>query len=92
MISAFDPDLLLTLKGYRLTTAEIIYFLPDYPDLLQTYIWQNLDHSPDYPQLHAFLAFWEKNIEGRLFSVKVVQSDHIEIPKPRFAKAEIVLH
>jgi len=27
------------LNGYRLTTAEIIYRVPDHLDLLQTYVW-----------------------------------------------------
>ena len=33
----------LQLRGYRLTTAEIIYHLPDHPALLQSFIWQDLD-------------------------------------------------
>ena len=33
----------LMLKGYRLTTAEILYRMPDHPDLLQTFLWQELD-------------------------------------------------
>ena len=35
--------LLRQLQGHRLTTAEIIYRLPDHPALLQTYVWQGLD-------------------------------------------------
>jgi len=60
------PDLLLELKGYRLTTAEIIYCLPDYPELLQTFIWQSLDISPDFPRLQTFLIFWENALIGFL--------------------------
>ena len=86
------PDLLLELKGYRLTTAEIIYCLPDYPELLQTFIWQSLDISPDFPRLQTFLIFWEKNIEGRLFSVKVAQAESLEGSKTQFAKGEFILH
>src|SRR6266581_4681389 len=59
-------ELALQLKDYRLTTAEILYHLPDHPTLLQTYIWQSLDQAPRYPELHKFLAFWEKNLEGKL--------------------------
>lgn len=59
------------LDGYRLTTAEIIYRLPDHPALLQSYIWQDYDLSPRFPVLHRFLGFWEKNIEGRLHQVRV---------------------
>ena len=57
--------------GYRLTTAEITYHLPDHPSLLQTYIWQEFDIAPQYPRLQDFLQFWLKEIEGKLHSVKV---------------------
>lgn len=59
------------LQGYRLTTAEILYRLPDHPALLQSYIWQELDIAPRYPVLHKFLDFWERELEGRLHSVRV---------------------
>ena len=39
------------LKGYRLTTAEILYHMPDHPALLQTFIWQELDIAPKFPVL-----------------------------------------
>src|SRR5437588_13133048 len=64
----------LQLQGYRLTTAEIIYRLPDYPALLQSFIWQKFDLAPDYPELRRFLEFWSANIEGKLHSVNVRQS------------------
>jgi len=64
----------LQLQGYRLTTAEILYRLPDHPALLQSFIWQNLDLAPRFPVLNRFLEFWEKNIEGRLHSVIVANT------------------
>ncbi|MCB1539184.1 MAG: aspartate-semialdehyde dehydrogenase, partial [Alphaproteobacteria bacterium] len=36
-------DIELLLHDYRLTTAEIFYHMPDYPALLQTYVWQDYD-------------------------------------------------
>ena len=59
------------LDSYRLTTAEILYHLPDHPAMLQTFIWQDLDLAPSYPVLTKFLDFWEREIEGRLHSVRV---------------------
>lgn len=59
------------LRGYRLTTAEILYHLPDHPAVLQSYVWQDLDIAPKFPVLHRFLNFWEREIEGRLHSVRV---------------------
>jgi uncharacterized protein Usg len=61
-------------REYRLTTAEIIYRMPDHPDLLQSFIWQKLDLAPDFPELRRFLEFWSRNIEGKLHSVKVGQA------------------
>ena len=46
------------IKDYRLTTAEIVYRLPDHPAILQSYVWQAMDIAPDYPALHKFLSFW----------------------------------
>ena len=63
-----------TLRDYRLTTAEIIYRLPDHPDLLQSFIWQKLDVAPDYPELQRFLEFWSRNLDGKLHSVRVGQA------------------
>jgi uncharacterized protein Usg len=59
------------LRGWRLTTAEILYRMPDHPSLLQSYIWQELDKAPDFPELHRFLEFWERRLDGKLHSVTV---------------------
>ena len=61
----------LQLKGYRLTTAEITYRLPDHRDLLQIYVWQQYDLAPRFPELAKFLDFWTGNLEGPIHSVKV---------------------
>jgi uncharacterized protein Usg len=67
------------LQDYRLTTAEIIYRLPDHPTLLQSFIWQELDIAPRFPILHKFLHFWETKLEGKLYLVKVA---HHALIKP----------
>ena len=72
-------QLYLQLKGFRLATAEILYHLPDHPDLLQSYIWQEYDHIPDFPVLHNFLEFWEKNLDGKVHSVKLVCVESIKV-------------
>ena len=70
-------DSLIQLRTRVLTTAEILYYFPDYPDLLQQYIWQDYDLAPQFPTLKQFLGFWEKNIEGRLHSVRVTNAGAI---------------
>jgi len=59
------------LAGLGLTTAVILYRLPDYPSLLQTYVWQDYDVHPSFPRLTEFLDFWSRNLDGKLFRVTV---------------------
>lgn len=63
---------------YKLTTAEILYGFPDYPDLLQTYLWQDMDLAPEFPRLTKFLTFWEKNLDGKLHSVRIADASIAE--------------
>ncbi|MCI5050253.1 MAG: usg protein [Rickettsiales bacterium] len=82
----------MLLEQYRLTTAEILYRLPDHPDLLQTYVWQELDLAPKFPVLNDFLSFWEREIEGKLHSVRV---DHMALIEPTdwlASKSPIMIH
>ncbi|MBN8521526.1 MAG: Usg family protein [Alphaproteobacteria bacterium] len=81
-------DFIIQLKDYRLTTAEILYHLPDYPAFLQSFIWQDYDRAPSFPNLHKFLNFWEREIEGKLHSVKVDAQTLITPGKTRFIEAE----
>ena len=85
-------ELFRQLNDYRLTTAEILYRLPDHPALLQTYIWQDYDLAPRYPELRRFLAFWEKNLDGPLHSVKVANIPIIKPAETRFADICLTLH
>ena len=67
-----DRDMQAQLKGWSLTTAEIMYRMPDYRDLLQTFIWQNYDVAPRFPRLIGFLNFWARNLDGPLHTVRVM--------------------
>jgi len=67
------------LAGYGLTTAHILYRLPDHPGLIQSYVWQEFDLHPHFPQLRKFLDFWTSKLEGPLHSVTVA---HCKLIKP----------
>lgn len=82
----------LQLEGYRLTTAEILYHLPDHPHLLQSFIWQEFDLAPRFPVLRRFLDFWAHNIEGRLHSVKLAQAPLLVPARVRHAQVSFSLH
>jgi uncharacterized protein Usg len=80
------------LDGYRLTTAEIIYRLPDHPALLQSYIWQDFDLAPRFPVLQKFLAFWERSLDGRLHEVRVGAARLITRGEMRINASLFTLH
>jgi uncharacterized protein Usg len=61
----------IEIAGFGLTTASILYRLPDFPELLQTFVWQRYDIAPRFPELQRFIDFWEREIEGALHSVTV---------------------
>ena len=78
--------------AYRLTTAEILYHLPDHPHLLQSFVWQQMDLAPDFPALHRFLDFWHRGIVARLHSVTVVQTPILTRAELRHASISLQLH
>lgn len=85
-------NLILQLRDFRLTTAEILYHMPDHPGLLQTYLWQELDQAPDYPVLRRFLDFWQRNLDGKLHSVRLTSQTLITPGELRHAAADFRLH
>lgn len=87
-----QSDLALQLKGFALTTAEILYRLPDHPSLIQSYVWQDYDQSPLFPRLKGFLVFWSRNLEGRLYRVTVAHKALIQPHELKFTGSELHLH
>lgn len=66
-ISMTETEMLL--RGYGLTTAELFYRMPDYQNVLNSFVWQEYDLAPDHPRLFKFIDFWQREIEGPLHSV-----------------------
>ena len=85
-------NLILQLQDYRLTTAEILYHLPDHPQLLQSFLWQEYDLAPHFPELNRFLQFWSREIEGKLHSVRVGSKKLITAEDIGHARAEYLLN
>jgi uncharacterized protein Usg len=74
-------DLARQLAGWRQTTAEILYRMPDYPALVQTYVWQDLDRWHDdprltYPRLRRFCEWWNPNLDGPIVQGSPVFEGH----------------
>ena len=80
------------LAGFSLTTAEILYRLPDHPSLLQSFIWQEYDVHPRFPRLQTFLDFWARNLDGKLFKVMVAHKKLIAPAELKLVGTEFRLH
>jgi uncharacterized protein Usg len=80
------------LAGFSLTTAEILYRMPDHPALLQSFIWQEYDVHPRFPRLRTFLDFWDRNLDGKLFKVMVAHNKLITPAELRLVGEEYRLH
>jgi uncharacterized protein Usg len=80
------------IPDWRLTTAEILYRMPDHPAVLQTFVWQKVDQAPNFPELHGFLEFWRREIEGALHSVRVASAALWRPAEFTLTEGELRLH
>lgn len=87
-----DLETFVRIPDWHLTTAEILYHRPDHPTLLQSFVWQKLDLAPAFPELHRFLDFWRRDIEGRLHSVRVASAALTRPAEFRYAEGQFNLH
>lgn len=87
-----NREFLLQLKGYGLTTAEIHYYMPDHPGLLQLFVWQTYDVAPRFPVLNGFLDHWRREIEAALHSVRIAHAHLIGPTEWRAVDGVISIH
>ena len=87
-----DRNFVSQLNGYSLTTAEILYHMPDHKTLLQSYIWQDYDRVPELPRLRKFLDFWTENLDGPLHSVRYSAKALISPNEWRHVDGELLLN
>ena len=57
-----------------IVTINVLYWMPDYTHILQEFIWQTADISPEYPRVHRFLNYWHDNIEAVISEVNIADN------------------
>lgn len=87
-----DKDFRRQLVGYSLATAEIFYRMPDARGILQTFVWQQYDMAPRFPELRRFLDFWTRELDGPIHSVRLAHSALIRPAEFRFTDHEFTVH
>jgi uncharacterized protein Usg len=87
-----DRAFLAQMAGYGLSTVEIHYYMPDHRSLLQQFVMQQYDVAPHFPELDRFLAFWRREIDAVLHSVRVAHKHLIGPQEWRAVDGIISIH
>jgi uncharacterized protein Usg len=66
--------MILTFKQKKLILVGVLYYMPEYENLLQTFYWQTEDFVPDIPRVHKFLDYWKDNIEATIKEIVVSEA------------------
>lgn len=72
-----SSDFELRVRGGSLLTADILYYRPDHPSLLQSFSWQTIDAAPRFPRLTAFLEHWRRGVGAMIHSIRIAHPDWI---------------
>ena len=67
------------MMGYKkhLITVDILYYMPDYSELVQELLWQTSDIIPELPRVHKFLNHWHQNIESVIKEILISHNAEI---------------
>ena len=71
--------MLVVIRRKTLVTLNIFYWMPDYENILQQFIWQTMDVKPKYPRVHRFLDYWHNNIDAVASEVVICDSERENI-------------
>ena len=85
-------DLLRSTSGLGVLSSIILAASSDRHWLLQSYVWQQYDLFPKFPNLQRFLEFWKTSIEGPLFGVTVAHAKLIKPAELKHINGEFRLH
>ena len=67
--------MLIIIKRKTLVTLNIFYWMPDYENILQQFVWQTMDVKPKYPRINRFLDYWHNNIDAVMNEVIICDSE-----------------
>ncbi len=71
--------MVVIIKRWTTASVQVVYYIPDYLELVNEFIWQTQDQLPDYPRITSFLEYWDKNIDGPIKEVYIHDHDEEKI-------------
>jgi uncharacterized protein Usg len=66
---------MMIIKKKTLVTLDVYYWMPDYENILQRFVWQTMDVKPKYPRIHKFLNYWHNNIDAIVNEIRISESE-----------------
>ena len=66
---------MILIRRKILVTLNVYYWMPDYENILQQFIWQTIDNKPKYPRIHKFLDYWHNNIDAIVNEIQICESE-----------------
>ena len=67
------------LRKWTVATVQVVYYIPDYLNLVNEFIWQTEDQLPEYPRIIKFLDYWDKNIDGPIKEVYIYDHEEAKV-------------
>ncbi len=66
---------MIIINNKTLVTLNVYYWMPDYENILQQFVWQTVDIKPKYPRIHKFLDYWHNNIDAIVSEIQICDSE-----------------
>ena len=64
------------IEKWTLASVQVIYYIPDFPHIVNEFMWQTDDQRPNFPRIGRFLNYWDRYIDGPIKEVYIY--DHEE--------------
>lgn len=61
----------MLIRTSQIVVLGIIYYLPDYSNIINEFVWSYDDHVPELVRTRRFLHYWRSNIDGVIKEVKL---------------------
>lgn len=58
----------------QLMTVLVIYYRPQYVHILQEFLWQVDDVTPELPRIKRFIRYWKNNIDAIISEICLSES------------------
>ena len=67
------------IRKWTVASVQVVYYIPDYLNIVNEFIWQTEDQFPEYPRITRFLDYWDKNIDGPIKEVYIYDHEEAKV-------------